>query len=205
MKYYVRTTKERTFNYDLDYIELVDTEHKPIKSFIEQLEIISRTNAVLLEDDLILCKDFKNRIENAIKEHPKKIINFFESPLQYYKTEERDGKRYYWNQCTYYPKGVGAKIAKQMKKVWEEHPEEKQYDRIMAIALDELGMTYISYRPCLVQHLDKGSLIGNSCGLRTTIYFIDYLEEANISYDEKIGFKDSKKLHEIKRNHFCDQ
>ena len=23
--------------------------------------------------------------------------------------------------------------------------------------------------------------------------------------DEKIGFKDSKKLHEIKRNHFCDK
>jgi GR25 family glycosyltransferase involved in LPS biosynthesis len=206
MKYYVRTTKERTFNYDLDYVELVDTEHKPIKSFIEQLEIISKTNAVLLEDDLILCKDFKQKIENAIKEHPKKIINFFESPFQYYKTEERKGKQYYWNQCTYYPRGVGKKLAKMMKKVWKEYPEEKNYDIIMAYALDQLNMTYISYRPCLVQHLDKGSLIGESCGIRTTIYFDDYLNELGINYNQQqIGFDDIIKLQKARYNHLCDK
>lgn len=34
IKYFVRTTKERVFNYpDLIYTELVDFDHEPIESF----------------------------------------------------------------------------------------------------------------------------------------------------------------------------
>ena len=72
LKFYVRTTLERQLDSSYSQIEyelLVDTEHKPIESFIEQLEQISEYDSVLLEDDLILCKDFKNRIEEVINKH----------------------------------------------------------------------------------------------------------------------------------------
>ena len=62
MKYYVRTTLDRKLDKtysQIDYEFLVDKEHKPIDSFIKQLEIISEYDAVLLEDDLILCNNFK--------------------------------------------------------------------------------------------------------------------------------------------------
>ena len=54
IKYFVRTTGERVLDKSYEQIEytlLIDKEHKPIQSFIDQLNIISEYNAVLLEDD----------------------------------------------------------------------------------------------------------------------------------------------------------
>ena len=183
MKYYVRTTLERKLDKSYSQIEydlLIDKEHKPIDSFIKQLEIISEEDAILLEDDLILCRNFKNRIEEVIKKYPDKIINFFTFPKQYFKT--REYQKFLWNQCTYYPKGVAKKVAEAMKIVRTEN--DKQYDILENNALEKLKLTHIQYRPCLVQHLDGKSLIGNHESGRMCIYFIDYLDELNIKYDD---------------------
>ena len=184
LKFYVRTTLERQLDSSYSQIEyelLVDTEHKPIESFIEQLEQISEYDSVLLEDDLILCKDFKNRIEEVINKYPNKIINFFYHQDEYYQT--RESTEYSNNQCTYYPKGIGKLIAKEMKNFIT---YSNQYSWIENLALYILNITYIQYRSCLVQHLDNGSLIQKHKIIRPRItpYFIDYLEELNIPYEE---------------------
>ena len=91
IKYFIRTTGERPLNKSynqIDYELLIDKEHKPVESFINQLEIISDYDAVLLEDDVFLCEDFKNRIEKIIKKYPNKVINFFTRPWEYFKTKE---------------------------------------------------------------------------------------------------------------------
>jgi hypothetical protein len=82
IKYFVRTTNDRIYEYDLEHEKLIDTEHAPVKSFINQLKYISQWDSVLLEDDLILCKDFKKRIEEVINQYPDKIINFFTRPKE---------------------------------------------------------------------------------------------------------------------------
>jgi GR25 family glycosyltransferase involved in LPS biosynthesis len=82
IKYFVRTTDDRIYEYDLEHEKLIDTEHAPVKSFINQLKYISQWDSVLLEDDLILCKDFKKRIEEVINQYPDKIINFFTRPKE---------------------------------------------------------------------------------------------------------------------------
>lgn len=184
LKFYVRTTLERQLDSSYSQIEyelLVDTEHKPIESFISQLEQISEYDSVLLEDDLILCKDFKNKIEEVINKYPNKIINFFYHQDEYYQT--RESNEYSNNQCTYYPKGIGKLIAKEMKNFIT---YSNQYSWIESLALDKLHITHIQYRPCLVQHLDNGSLIQKHKIIRPRItpYFIDYLEELNIPYEE---------------------
>ena len=184
LRYYVRTTLERQLDSSYSQIEyelLVDTEHKPIESFIEQLEQISEYDSVLLEDDLILCKDFKNRIEEVINKYPNKIINFFYHQDEYYQT--RESTEYSNNQCTYYPKGISKLIAKEMKNFIT---YSNQYSWIENLALNKLNITHIQYRPCLVQHLDSGSLIQKHKIIRPRItpYFIDYLEELNIPYEE---------------------
>ena len=61
IKYFVRTTGERQLDESYNQIEyelLIDKEYKPVKSLIEQLEIMNNYDSVLLEDDLILCKNF---------------------------------------------------------------------------------------------------------------------------------------------------
>ena len=197
MIYYDRTTGERQFNYYINYETLVDTEHKPIKSFINQLKYISSNDSILLEDDLILCKNFKERIEEIVAQYPNSVINFYESPHDFYFTEERRGIKYRFNQCTYYPKGVSKLIADKMEEIWPRYQNIKQYDFLQAYAMDELGMSYLSYRPCLVQHLNGRSIIGNSENV-STLFFIDYIDELGIDYKDVIQFKNNINLQKIK-------
>lgn len=185
IKYYVRTTGERKLHESysqVDYELLVDTEHKPVKSFIEQLEYINDSDAILLEDDCELCDNFKKNIEEVISKYPDRIINFFTDPSHYFPT--REAKVFYFNQCTYYPKGIAKKLAELMREIEEEFPGKFQYDVLESKALAKLGLKHIQYRPCLVQHLDFKSLIGNRDGYRITPYFIEYLKELNITYEE---------------------
>lgn len=205
IKFFVRTTKQRQLDNSYSQVEyecLVDTNHKPVNSFIEQLKIISDYNSVLLEDDLILCKDFKNRIEKVIEENPDKIINFFTLPNKYIKTQLSNIFSY--NQCTYYPKGLGIMIAKEIENILENDVKYKncnQYDILENRALINLKLKHLIYRPCLVQHLDNGSLMNNNCSYsRMTPYFIDYLNELNISYVEARKEKNKSKLIELMKN-----
>lgn len=195
IKYFVRTTNDRVFDYDLEYRKLIDTERKPVESFIKQLKYISQWNSVLLEDDLILCKDFKKKIEEVIKQYPDKIINFFTRPNDYFTTHE--SSTFAYNQCTYYPKGVAFKLAVKMEEGFKRNPR-AQYDILENNALRELGITHVQYRPCLVQHLDKDSLVGNMAqGHRRSPYFIDYLEELNIDYSSSFKEENRNKLENL--------
>ena len=192
IKYFVRTTQEREFNYDLDYELLIDKEKKPVESFINQLRLISESDSVLLEDDLILCKDFKNKIENVIKQYPNRIINFFTDPRVYFTTHL--SSEFMWNQCTYYPKGIGLIVANEMEKMHRQIPS-MPYDQVENNVLKRLNIPHIKYRPCLVQHLDNDSLIMDKTnGSRRSIYFEDYLNELNIDYIEAFTKENNQKL-----------
>lgn len=180
MKYYIRTTGERNldaYKFLENYEIMVDKEHKPIKSFIEQLIYMSDEDAIMLEDDLLFSKDFNEEIDKAISRFPDKVINFYYMYLQFMPIRPFPGKSFLNNQCVYYPKGVAKKIAEEMEKVISEGCTEKQYDRIQAIAMDRLGIDFISYRPMIVQHIGGGnSMMGNVwINEGKTIFFKDDL------------------------------
>lgn len=199
IKYFVRTTNDRIYEYDLEHEKLIDTEHAPVKSFINQLKYISQWDSVLLEDDLILCKDFKKRIEEVINQYPNKIINFFTQPKEWFLTKE--SRFFYYTQCVYYPKGVALIVANEMERLWDDKLKLQYgllYDLLENRALNTLNMTHVQYRPCLVQHLDKSSLIDNIAeGHRRSPYFIDYLDELNISYDQAFSAANKFKLERL--------
>ena len=65
-----------------------------------------------------------------------------------------------------------------------EEPGRHQYDVLESMALKNMELKHIQYRPCLVQHLDFKSLVGNRDNYRITPYFVDYLEDLNIQYEE---------------------
>ena len=198
IKFYVRTTGERKLHESYNQIEytlLIDKEHKPVDSFINQLEIISKEDAVLLEDDLVLCDNFKEEIERAIETYPNTIINFFCYPSKYFTTYKICGG-FVYNQCTYYPKGLGKLIARTMAKLRKPH---HQYDTLENLALNVLNLPHVMFRPTLVQHIDNGSLIQKNSSGRRCPYYIDYLKKINVSIWDAYAFKDE--LRKIMNEH----
>lgn len=184
LKYIVRTTLERELHSSfsqIDYELLIDKEHKVQKEFINQLESISDNDVVLMEDDIILCRDFKARIEQIINEHPNEIINFFSKPFEYYQSGYRN---FSYNQCTYYPKEILKDIVNQFKVKWKHIHFSITPETYIIKYLR--GKQIYTYRPCLVQHIDGYSVLKNveMNGRRRTPYFIDYLEDLNILYKD---------------------
>ena len=203
MIYYIRTTLDRTLNdsySQISYKLIIDKDYKPIDSFVKALYEINDSDAVLLEDDLILCKDFVKKIEGVISQYPDRIINFFWHPEFYTKIVECSAIVY--NQCTYYPKGIAKQLADIMLTVpRNEGYRANMYSLIENVALKELGIKVVQYRPCLVQHLDTNTLLfEKTFGRRRTPYFIDYLDELGISYKE--AFKYRKELIKLMNKHF---
>ena len=127
-----------------------------------------------------MCKDFKKRIEEIINQYPTTIINFFTKPMKWLPTKIE----YYscYNQCTYFPKGISKKIHDTIEKFnFLGYSQEFMLRR----SLYRMKTKVLTYRPCLVQHIDNGSLMGKYVSFcRRTPYFIDYLDELGITYDE---------------------
>lgn len=198
IKYFIRTTGERVLNESYEqipYTKLIDKDHRYVEFFIECLEYFSQWNSVFIEDDCILCRDFKNRIEEAIADHPNEIINFFNEPLDlYFKTKESNDFR--MNQCTYYPKELTKKLAKEMRKVLSQFPDYPT-DWIEDIALKNLNQSHIKYRPTLVQHIANSSILGHKNFMKwRATFFIDYYDDLNIDYKKGyLEWSEEKRLH----------
>lgn len=194
IKYFVRTTDKSVVNYDLDYTEIKDTQHKYIDSYIEALELIDDYDAVLLEDDCVLCKNFKQEIETVIEKYPNTIINFFTAPSSYWTTHYTCIFDY--NQCTYFPKGMTKKFAKLMKDK-QNKVTFNSYGYLLRIVLQDLGIPHLIYRPNLVQHIDG---VCGRTGLfmqRNTIYFKDYLDKIGVNMLEAYQPENRKKLQKL--------
>ena len=188
--YFVRTTKSSKFNYDLDYTEICDTKNEYVQSYINALKEISDYNSVLLEDDCVLCKNFKEEIEKVINEHPNDIINFFSFPNRYITSHYSTNFNY--NQCTYFPKGIIKTFISDMQ---ERYNSRKNifvsYGSLLNIILTYKGIAHYIYRPALVQHIDY------KYKERNTLYFKDYLDELNIPIEEAFKLENQKKLTDL--------
>ena len=189
MKYFVRTTGERTLHESFSQIKyelLVDKEHNARKSFLEYLATLN-CDCVIFEDDIILCKDFKNRFKTIVKEHSKDVINFFFSPNRYFPS--RYTVFFNWNQGVYYPKSVLKKLSVKMRELYTQYPD-VPHDELEGQALLSLGIKTYLPRPCLIQHIDLGSLIQpRILTPRRTPFFIDYLDELGIPYEDAYKYK----------------
>lgn len=217
IKYFVRTTGERKFNYDLEYETITDAINKPVKAFIEALYKISSSNAVLLEDDLILCDNFREEIEKVIAQYPNDIINFFTKPELYFTTHYTD--RFDYNQCTYYPKGIAKVLADGISEIYNPNAH-KSWASLTNRVLQNMRINHVVHRPALVQHKDNVSILQNGVNLkRNTMWFKGYLDEigcksieqayrqpyytklsACLARDREIWDKEAKQILEERRN-----
>lgn len=141
---------------------------------------------VIFEDDVQLCKHFKERLINVLSGHEHEVVSMFESacskkPL---KSEYRNGRMFAWNQCNYYPKEIARKLADPdnlegfVKYFYEKRNEPWNYpiDIYIAWVLGGLNIHYWMSVPFLVQHLDMQSNFPGRPTNRQSKYFIDDLE-----------------------------
>ena len=186
IKYVVRTIPERkldTSYNQINYELFVDNKHSAWDSFVDTLEKYSNYNLVLLEDDCILCRNFKERIEAIIHNYPETIINFYTSPMVYFTTQF--STHFSYNQCTYFPKKVIKQIALKMRAdrlKFSKLGTYESYEVSLDNALKSLKVAHLQYRPCLVQHNDHNSTLSCSKENRVTPYFVDYLDDLKIKY-----------------------
>lgn len=140
---------------------------------------------VLLEDDIILCKDFYNKIMNEIEQRPNDIISFFEQPLSKKKLVSgyMPPSKFLYNQCNYYPKKVcklihNKQLIEEFKK-WYCSFNKWIYpsDSYINYVLVKNKIKYFMKVPFLVQHQAWESTWDGRAKTRQTKYFIDDLEE----------------------------
>ena len=185
----------------INYQLLTDYKKDPINHFIDSLKYSGGEPFVLLEDDLVLCNDFEKEVCAVIEKYNDDIINFFSDAGIYIKVGYRQSIR--WNQCTYYPKGVGLKLAEKM----EQYPQDFDkshgvYSILETRAVKELNLKVLDYRPCLVQHLDMDtSLFNKTTHSRRSPFFIDYLNNLNVTYD-RLTDKEYYALIKLMKEHF---
>lgn len=142
---------------------------------------------VLLEDDIILCRDFYNRIMVEINRRPHDIISFFEKPLT--KKALASGymapSEFLYNQCNYYPKDVCRLIPCEETiasfKKWYCSFAKWVYpsDNYINYVLVKNKRRYYMKVPFLVQHQPWDTTWGGRAKTRQTKYFIDDIGEGN--------------------------
>lgn len=198
IKYFVRTIESSNVNLPIEYEEILDTEHLYVKSFINALYKINDYNAVLMEDDIEVCSNFQEEIEKVINRYPENVINFFSKPERYFTTHFSD--LFVYNQCTYFPKGFAKKLANRMMKFYldeRKYPKRQRYGQLLSIALIELHIPHLIYRPCLVQHIDGKSTFDGSFCKRNTIWYKEYLDKLGIDMIEAYSEENQEKLKEL--------
>lgn len=141
-------------------IVMVDYNHDAMKNFLNAITY-SDSPCVHLEDDVILCDNFYEKITSIIAAHKDDVIQFFSMRKDDLTIGTRyiPGSRFMMNQCFYLPQGMGIEIAD----FWKTSPRQSEpgapYDLLMADYLKAHKIKYLNWCPNLVDHLECKSRI----------------------------------------------
>lgn len=151
-------------------VKCVDHNHDAMGNFLNSM-LYTDAPCVHMEDDIVLCDGFLEKVISAVRQYPDKVINFFSLRSKDYELRRpylELGSRYMMSQCFYLPQGYGRMIA-DFYNVWnrkEEHPT--GYDILMADFLKSRKEKYVQWFPHLVNHLECRSLINPSRSSKRT-------------------------------------
>lgn len=165
MLYVIRAVEERKpFVEEIlkqipDAVVYYDKDGDAMKSYLHVCEnIIAGRPAVLLEDDIILTSNFKEKIESVIAMYPDMLINFFSLSKKNIKPHLKKGREYCMNQCEYFPEGFSLKITEAYKHWPLKEKEPTAYDFLVGYAWGNNNQ-YLVWCPSLVQHREVKSVI----------------------------------------------
>jgi GR25 family glycosyltransferase involved in LPS biosynthesis len=131
---------------------VLDRKHDAFDTFRHVLEVIGEGPGIVLEDDVYLAPNWRERIEAVISQHAGDVIQFF-NLRSIDESRYEPGRTFLMNQCYYLPAGAAAWLLEWTSDWVEKHPEHPTgYDVAMAAWMTENRMKYWMSVPSLVQH-----------------------------------------------------
>ena len=121
-------------------------------------DIIKGEPCVLMQDDIILTSDFKNKIESVISSYPDTLINFFSLSKKYLTPHWKKGREHCMAQCEYYPKGFSLDVVRVYEEWKSRYKETSAIDFLAGYAWGN-NKPYLVWCPSLVQHRVAKSVI----------------------------------------------
>lgn len=170
---------------ELEIIEDIDKCYLPDKDMKSAMWAYIRSidftePFVRLEDDAILCHNFKNRAEKLIAKDPNCIHQFFSLRDSDYEAGSRyvAGAKFMTTVCIYIPAGMGHDIVEFYFNEWKNSKRGLEnptgYDILIADYLKCKKLKYFVDVPCLVQHaVEKSAINPKRSSKRQTRRFID--------------------------------
>lgn len=143
---------------------------------------------LLMEDDILLCRDFSARVDAQIQAHRDLTISFFERALSRKPicTGIYPGSKFNWCQCNFFPKRVCRELSDRKNisdfiAYWPTRNELWNYpsDTYIAWVLKRMREKYYMEIPFLVQHQKFKSTLGGRSTKRVSRYFADDMEAQN--------------------------
>ena len=133
----------------------------PMETFMRAWGEYPVRPSIRLQDDVVLTKNFCEKVENVIRQHPNDVIQFFSRRKKDIEVGTRweTPSGYLNNQCHYLPKGMAGRIF-DFGLTWEyieEHPTAD--DLLMRHFFTEKGIRYLLHVPSLVEHAKVASAI----------------------------------------------
>lgn len=131
------------------------------KAWLSVMNYIGDEAAVVIEDDIVITKDFYKKVSAAVKERPNDLIQFHSRTKEDVTkgSRYRPGSDFYNNQTVYFPAGMAKKLLQysEVSPRWRTDPH--GYDRLMADYMKEKKIRYWNHVPSLSDHLPITSAI----------------------------------------------
>ena len=154
----------------------MDQKKSAIDTFLRSLMMAGNEPCIHMEEDVILTKDFYNKIHNAISERPKSFIQFFSMRKKDLTEGSRWDGNFLMNQCFYAPDGYSKLMLdyfpKWADKKIKDHPNGT--DQMVCDFLKSRKEKYWIHCPSLVDHrIAKSTIDPRRSSKRQSLTFID--------------------------------
>lgn len=137
-----------------------DSERSGYRTFKLVMEAMGDGPGILLEDDVELCSDWRNRVEAVVEANPDDVITFFDTIPHPDGVHRLHPRHFGGNLCVYFPAGTPADFLSWVEEGTQVTDHDEQYhDLLFGRYLRKRGLTYLSHVPSLVQHRPFASVV----------------------------------------------
>ena len=154
----------------------------PCTAFFNQRQAWSMAGSdpcVFLEDDIILCSNFIEKIEAEISKRPNEVIQFFSLRPKDLTLGSRyeSGSNFLMHQCYYLPSGMARQLYEYSYEFYDEC-EDGQYigptDRVSQKYFKKIKLKYWLHVPSLVDHrVAKSQIDKRRSSKRQSLTFVE--------------------------------
>jgi len=136
-----------------------DENQNAMDTFYKSLRMAGNDPVIHMEDDIILTKNFVEKIESAISKRPDWVSQFFSMRKKDIEIGSRYDNNFIMGQCFYLPAGYSKKILGYTWEKLKEHPT--GLDMMIGDFLKDIKKKYWIHVPSLVEHRICKSLINS--------------------------------------------